>query len=161
MTPDPAARPLDGTDRREWPTGRLLALAARLATQRFNEGLADLGLTHAQYLALHVLTDGPCSQAAAAQRLGVTDQTMSRTIDWLCSAGLADRRRDDRDRRRHTIAATPAGHAAYEAAARHEVLESLDAVPGLREALIAALDDLAPTGWRDAGAVAGRAAAHA
>jgi DNA-binding MarR family transcriptional regulator len=103
-----------------WPTGRLLAVAARLVEQRWTAVLADLDLTHAGLIALHVLRDGPLPQRTLAQRCQVTDQTMSRTLDRLAKAGFVTRTPDPADARRHLTRLTARGRAVHEQAVHAE-----------------------------------------
>jgi DNA-binding MarR family transcriptional regulator len=103
-----------------WPTGRLLAVAARLAEQRWVAVLAGMGLTHAGLIALHTLRDGPLPQRSLAQRCQVTDQTMSRTLDRLAKAGFVTRTPDPADARRHLTRLTARGRAVHERAVRAE-----------------------------------------
>lgn len=103
-----------------WPTGRLLAVAARLAEQRWVAVLAGMGLTHAGLIALHILRDGPLPQRSLAQRCQVTDQTMSRTLDRLAKAGFVTRTPDPADARRQLTRLTVHGRAVHERAVRAE-----------------------------------------
>ncbi|OXM70096.1 MarR family transcriptional regulator [Amycolatopsis vastitatis] len=103
-----------------WPTGRLLAVAARLAEQRWAAVLAGMGLTHAGLIALHTLRDGPLPQRSLAQRCQVTDQTMSRTLDRLAKAGFVTRAPDPADARRHLTRLTAHGRTVHEQAVRAE-----------------------------------------
>lgn len=103
-----------------WPTGRLLAVAARLVEHRWEAVLGDLGLTHAGLIALHTLRDGPLPQRALAKRCQVTDQTMSRTLDRLAKAGFVTRTADPADARRHVTRLTARGRAVHEQAVRAE-----------------------------------------
>lgn len=115
-----------------WPTGRLLAMAARVVEGRFEGFLNGLGLTHAGLIALHHLAGGPLSQRELARLCRVTDQTMSRTVDRLARAGHAGRAADPRDRRRSVVTITGEGAGAL-AAARSEEQRS--------EQLLGAVDD--------------------
>jgi DNA-binding MarR family transcriptional regulator len=103
-----------------WPTGRLLAAAARLVEQRWVAVLDGMGLTHAGLIALHTLRDGPLPQRTLAQRCQVTDQTMSRTLDRLARAGFITRTADPADGRRHLTRLTESGAAVHEEAVRAE-----------------------------------------
>lgn len=103
-----------------WPTGRLLAVAARLVEHRWAAVLDDLGLTHAGLIALHTLRDGPLPQRTLAQRCQVTDQTISRTLDRLAKAGFVTRSPDPADARRHVTRLTTRGRAVHERAVRAE-----------------------------------------
>ncbi len=121
-----------------WPTGRLLAVAARLVEQRWVTVLAGLGLTHAGLIALHSLRDGPLPQRTLAQHCQVTDQTMSRTLDRLAKAGFVTRTPDPADARRHLTRLTSAGRAVHERAVRAEpaLLGGLGADPAFRGRLL-------------------------
>lgn len=113
--PEPAAAaaaPGDD-DVTTWATGRLLSTAARLVEQRWNEGLAAHGLTHAGFGVLAHLLQQPLSQHEVAARTKVEDQTMSRTLDRLERAGHVDRSPDPADRRRRLVRLTDAGRAAF------------------------------------------------
>ncbi|OAP24073.1 MULTISPECIES: MarR family winged helix-turn-helix transcriptional regulator [Amycolatopsis] len=80
---DPGKTAPDTGELASWPTGRLLAVAARLVEQRWTAVLAELGLTHTGLIVLHLLGEGPLAQRALARRCEVTDQTMSRTLERL------------------------------------------------------------------------------
>lgn len=107
-------------DLSSWPTGRLLAVAARLVEHRWAAVLDGMGLTHAGLIALHTLRDGPLPQRALAQRCQVTDQTMSRTLDRLAKAGFVTRTADPGDARRHLAELTAHGRAVHERAVQAE-----------------------------------------
>jgi len=103
-----------------WPTGRLLATAARATENRWHAALDGLGLTHAGLVALHLLDDGPLAQADLARAARVEAQTMSRTLERLERAGHVRREPHPTDRRRILVARTPAGDATL---ARAQVVE--------------------------------------
>jgi MarR family transcriptional regulator, organic hydroperoxide resistance regulator len=103
-----------------WPTGRLLATAARATENRWHDALDGLGLTHAGLVALHLLDDGPLAQADLARAARVEAQTMSRTLERLERAGHIRREPHPTDRRRILVARTPEGDAAL---ARAQVVE--------------------------------------
>jgi len=114
-TSEPDADPLAA-----WPTGRLLATAARATENRWHAALDGLGLTHAGLVALHLLDDGPLAQADLARAARVEAQTMSRTLDRLERAGHVRREQHPTDRRRVLVARTSEGDAAL---ARAQVVE--------------------------------------
>ncbi|UOX91278.1 MarR family transcriptional regulator [Amycolatopsis sp. FBCC-B4732] len=127
-----------------WPTGRLLAAAARLVEQRWVTVLAGMGLTHAGLIALHSLRDGPLPQRTLAQHCQVTDQTMSRTLDRLAKAGFVTRTPDPADARRHLTRLTSAGRAIHERAVRAEpaLLGGLGADDAFRARLLEVITSL-------------------
>ena len=67
-------------------------------------------LTVTQRLALTFLVDeGPLRLGALAERMGTTEATATRTVDWLAGLGLAERAPHPTDRRGVLIAATLRG----------------------------------------------------
>ncbi|WP_335935105.1 MarR family winged helix-turn-helix transcriptional regulator [Streptomyces sp. PTD5-9] len=76
-------------------------LAAKLAAR-------DMKLWHMAVLS--ALVDfGPHAQRELASRLGIDRGDLVRIVDDLAGAGLVDRARDTADRRRVTVASSPAG----------------------------------------------------
>lgn len=138
-----------------WPVGRLLSAAARRMEREWNAHLAAWDLNHASHPVLVHLTSRPMSQRELAEACGVTEQTMSRVLARLERTGYVSRRPDPDDRRRHVIAITDAGTAAFVASAdpgpaQERVLEVLDARQReqLRDLLLLVVqpDDLVPPG---------------
>lgn len=134
-----------------WPTGRLLAVAARLVEQRWVAVLAGLDLTHAGLIALHTLRDGPLPQRTLARRCQVTDQTMSRTLDRLAKSGFVTRAPDPADARRHVTRLTTRGRAVHERAVRAEredpgLLGGLDDGDAFRARLLSLIAGLSAGG---------------
>ncbi|WP_020659701.1 MarR family winged helix-turn-helix transcriptional regulator [Amycolatopsis benzoatilytica] len=109
-----------GDELASWPTGRLLAVAARLVEQRWTAVLAGMRLTHAGLIVLHLLKHGPLAQRELARRCEVTDQTMSRTLDRLSREGFVARAADPADARRRLVQITAAGRAVHARAVRAE-----------------------------------------
>ncbi|MFF0579167.1 MarR family winged helix-turn-helix transcriptional regulator [Streptosporangium saharense] len=100
-------------DHASWATGRLLLVAARLVEREWNAVLADRGLTHAGFLALHVLQDGPLTQRELAARAYVEEQTIRPVLDRLERDGHIARERDTADRRRVMVTRTDLGKRTY------------------------------------------------
>lgn len=122
----------------EWPTGRLLSTASRLVEHAWLDALDERGLSHAGFIALHIIGENSTSQTDLAARARVENQTMSRTLDRLEREGYITRERDSRDRRRHIITRTPEGAAVWESARTLEAdvfPKSADTL-ALREALL-------------------------
>lgn len=122
----------------EWPVGRLLSVASRLVEHAWLDALADSGLTHAGFIALHIIGEQPTNQTALATRARVENQTMSRTLDRLERDGFVLRERDPGDRRRHIVTRTAEGAAAWESARNLEadVFPEVSDVESLRSALL-------------------------
>lgn len=114
-TPAPAPAPAqpNSEDPSTWPTGRLLSTAARLVENRWNEGLAGWGLTHAGFGVIAHLLAGPLSQHQIAGLTMVEDQTISRTLDRLERQGHIARTQDSNDRRRRVVSLTATGREAF------------------------------------------------
>lgn len=122
----------------EWPTGRLLSTASRLVEHAWLDALGDRGLSHAGFIALHIIGEVPASQTDVAARAHVENQTMSRTLDRLEREGYIKRERDAHDRRRHIITRTPEGASAWESARSLEadVFPEISDPTALRDALL-------------------------
>ncbi len=127
-------------------------------------------LTSARLSALSVIVfGGPRSLGSLAAAEGVAGPTMTRIVDGLVSAGLAERRPDPADGRAAVIAATGSGDKLMRAAAGRRI-EAISAAilqlpPADRRRLIAAarlLDRLAGAiRERGSGAIAARGRARA
>lgn len=122
----------------EWPTGRLLSTASRLVEHAWLDALDDKGLSHAGFIALHIIGDKPTSQTDLAARARVENQTMSRTLDRLEREGYILRERDPRDGRKHVITRTNEGTKAWNSARSLEadVFPQIADTQALREALL-------------------------
>lgn len=126
-----------------WPTGRLLSHVARDLERQWNAHLEAWDLNHASLPVLLALLGTNHSQRQLATASGVTEQTMSRTLDRLERLGYISRAPDADDARRRVVHLTEAGRTAALAAARPEVGERIahsalsdDQVAQLREILL-------------------------
>jgi len=121
-----------------WPLGRLLGAASRAVERAWAEALEQRGLTHAGLIVLHLLELGFDSQSELARMAQVEPQTMSRTVDRLEREGLVVRRPAPADRRRHVLAVTDQGRAAFAAVRglEDEVFPAVDDPEALRAALL-------------------------
>ena len=132
-----------------WPTGRLLSTASRMVEHAWHGALAEIGLTHAGLIVLHLLQAGPVAQKALAASAHVEVQTMSRTIERLEREGHVERRSDPADRRRQLVSLTAKGTEAWRRAHRLEV----DMFPGslehgpLRDALLEIIRSTSESRW--------------
>ncbi|MBF4463122.1 MULTISPECIES: MarR family winged helix-turn-helix transcriptional regulator [unclassified Rathayibacter] len=132
-----------------WPTGRLLSTASRMVEHAWFGALAEIGLTHAGLIVLHLLQGGPVAQKELAAAAHVEVQTMSRTIERLEREGHVERHSDPSDRRRQLVSLTAAGGEAWQRAHRLEV----DMFPGaldhgpLREALLEIIRSASHSRW--------------
>jgi len=90
------------------------------------------GVTPSRLSALSVIVfGGPRSLGALAAAEGVAGPTMTRIVDGLATAGLAERRPDPADGRAVLIAATTEGEALTRAAARRRIAAIASAISGL------------------------------
>jgi DNA-binding MarR family transcriptional regulator len=90
------------------------------------------GLTPARLSALSVIVfAGPQQLGGLAAAEGVAGPTMTRIVDGLVAAGLAERRPDPRDGRASEIAATPAGEVLMRAAAGRRISAIASAIAEL------------------------------
>ncbi|MFJ8014040.1 MarR family winged helix-turn-helix transcriptional regulator [Streptomyces sp. NPDC096339] len=92
--------------------GLLLAWHGSITQTRMKKALGAAGLTPRHAMTLMHLEDGPISQRALADRLEVDPSVLVGILNDLEGDGLAERRRDPADRRRHNVVITAAGQAA-------------------------------------------------
>lgn len=124
--------------------GLLLAWHGSVTQTRMKQAFGTAGLSPRHAMTLMNLEGGPISQRKLAERLEVDPSVLVGILNDLEGDGLAERRRDTADRRRHNVALTPAGSAVLDTtnAALDEVEQGLFA--GLsaadRTALRALLD---------------------
>lgn len=115
------------------PMTALLAGLGRDATARARRALRPLGLGAQQYLVLDQLRVlGQASQTELADALGIDRSNLATLAAELCDRGLAERSRDDADRRRYVLRLSPGGERLLRrtegaiAAAEDELLAPLD-----------------------------------
>ncbi len=97
----------------DWPTGRLLSVAARSVDQAWRRTLESLGLSRAGLIVLHLTASGPVALTELARGAHVTVQTMSRTVEKLVKSGHVQLTRDETDARRRLVERTPLGDEAF------------------------------------------------
>ena len=93
----------------QWPTGRLLSVAARSVEQAWRTTLEGMGLSHAGLVVLHLTASGPVALSDLARGAHVTVQTMGRTVENLEKSGHVRLLRDPSDARRKIVERTPLG----------------------------------------------------
>jgi DNA-binding MarR family transcriptional regulator len=95
-----------------------LAAVAPLATRWVERLLAqhDPPLTITQYLALRAIARDGVSGTDLARRSGVSGPAVSQLLAGLAASGLLERQPLDSDRRRVTLALSPAGRRAFRGA---------------------------------------------
>ncbi|WP_394250560.1 MarR family winged helix-turn-helix transcriptional regulator [Arthrobacter pityocampae] len=140
----------------EWSTSRLLTTAARLVDHAWNERLLDIGITHAGYTTLGVLSRvGTMTGAKLALAVHVQAQTIGKTIEKLERQGFISRIRDSVDRRSQRITITQSGIEALAKAENIErslmIGEGLESVE-LRRLLHGIIGELAPQRQKPAAA---------
>lgn len=100
-------------------TGALLVIAARTGQDRAKARLAPLGLSVQTCGVLNLLADeGPLSQQAIGEMLGIDRTTMVDLVDELEKAGIVRRERNPHDRRSYAVTLTPQGKVKQKRAAR-------------------------------------------
>lgn len=109
---------LTSADPMTWSIGRLLSTVARHLEAAWDDHLSGWGLSHATIPVLIHLLREPLSQRGLAERCGVTEQTMGRTIERMVRDGNIERSVHPEDRRAHRVSLTPSG--------RTKVLEAID-----------------------------------
>jgi DNA-binding MarR family transcriptional regulator len=90
--------------------GFLVSDLARLMRRDFDQRVAGMGLTQAQWRTLaHLGRNEGCRQADLAAVLEIAPITLARLVDRLEESGLAERRRHPTDRRAVQLYCTRAG----------------------------------------------------
>ncbi|MFD5078728.1 MarR family winged helix-turn-helix transcriptional regulator [Streptomyces sp. NPDC058371] len=90
--------------------GLELAFAGQMAGTRIQKALRALGLKNSHARVLMMLADeGATGQQALVQALEVDPSVLVAMLNDLETAGLAERRRDPADRRRHIVEISPRG----------------------------------------------------
>lgn len=142
-----------GSDVTQWPTGRLLSTAARLAEHGWDSHLSDWQLNHSSFGMLALVMADPLTQRELAARLHMAEQTVSRTVERMERLGYVTRTRSLRDRRRVVVSPTGKGRQVFGQAladdageAAFETLGSGDTAV-LRLALIRIVNDLSAKRW--------------
>jgi DNA-binding MarR family transcriptional regulator len=129
-------------------SGMLLVNLGRAVQRRFHDALKPSELTPRHMCVLDELRQGPMSQQALADRVGVDPTKLVGLLNDLEGRNLVLRRRDSADRRRHIVENSQEGEAhvdaalAVAAAVEDELLAALDAEQRaqLRELLILAAE---------------------
>ena len=99
--------------------GALLVIAARTGQERANSRLAPLGLTVRTCGVMNLLADqGPLSQQAIGELLGIDRTTMVEIVDQLEEAGIARRLPNPHDRRSYLVTLTAGGKGKQRRAAK-------------------------------------------
>ncbi|MGW0122272.1 MarR family winged helix-turn-helix transcriptional regulator [Streptomyces sp. NPDC003327] len=104
--------------------GFLLSFRGELTGARIRAALAVAGLHPRHAMTLMQLAPAPMSQRELATAMELDPSQLVAILNELESAGLAERRRDPADRRRHIVEITDAGTA---------VLDRIDAAVGAAE----------------------------
>jgi DNA-binding MarR family transcriptional regulator len=124
--------PNEARDRTLPCSGMLLLNLGRAAQRRFNEALRASELTPRHLCVLDELRQGPMSQQALADRIGVDPTKLVGLLNDLEGRELVLRRRDAADRRRHIVENSHEGQARVDAA--------LAVAAAVEDELLAALD---------------------
>ncbi|MFF5635482.1 MarR family winged helix-turn-helix transcriptional regulator [Streptomyces sp. NPDC012825] len=94
--------------------GFLLSFRGELTSARIRAALGVAGLHPRSVMALMQLAPGAMSQRELAAAMEVDPSQLVAVLNELEDGGLAERRRDPADRRRHIVEITEAGGAALE-----------------------------------------------
>jgi DNA-binding MarR family transcriptional regulator len=111
----------------------LLAQHGAITNDRMRKAFGLAGLTTRQCTTLMLLAGGRMSQQALAEALAVDPSVLVAILNDLERAGLAERRRDPADRRRHIVEITAAGNQA--------LARAQDAVSAVERELFSDLDE--------------------
>jgi MarR family transcriptional regulator for hemolysin len=99
---------------RHLPLGLLIARVGKQADRAFDDALAEAGGSRSSWLILlAVKTGAGGTQAAIAERVGISGPTLIHHLDRLQAAGLITRSRDAANRRVQRVALTASGERAF------------------------------------------------
>jgi len=98
--------------------GALLVIAARTGQELAKRRLSPLGLSVQLCGVLNLLAEGPVSQQALGEQLGIDRTTMVELIDQLEQQAVVVRRRNPADWRSYALGLTPRGRTVQKRAAR-------------------------------------------
>ncbi len=115
------------------PVGMLLVKLGLDAKRQFSEALKPTELTPRHVVALFELAQGPMTQQALGDAVGVDPSKLVGLLNDLEAENLVLRRRDRADRRRHIVEISEQGQARLAAAKR--------AVAAVDERLLEGLDE--------------------
>jgi DNA-binding MarR family transcriptional regulator len=113
---------------------RAVVMAGKVVTQRFEEKLAALSITHPQFRTLMAVRYGPKSglhMHRIAVWLGVTPRNVTAIVDALEGMGLVARVADPTDRRAFEVQLTAAGEDRTVAAMRVNKLDQKEVLGAL------------------------------
>ncbi len=139
-------------EERRTSAGLLLALVGQEAMRRLRAAHAAVELSPRSFQVLGLLHDrGDMSQADLHAAMDLDPSALVQLLNPLEERGLLERRRDVRDRRRHTVSITATGEAKLVEAAQaqrdaeHELFAALGAAQRRRlaELLLAVRDGIA------------------
>ena len=93
-------------------------IAARTGQELATRRLAPMGLSVRLCGVLNLLAEGPISQQALGEQLGIDRTTVVELIDGLEQQGVVVRRRNPSDRGSYALSLTPRGRTVQKRAAR-------------------------------------------
>lgn len=86
-----------------------MTVTARQMHKRFDQSVADIGVTRSQWTLIAVVSRHPgVTQREVAETLEMSEASVGRLIDRLCSDGMLVRQPKEDDRRAHCIHLTDA-----------------------------------------------------
>src|SRR5436309_2826413 len=136
---------------KQWPTLLMIKLG-RITMHRFTEALAPFGIRPRHVAALIELRDhGEVTQQSLCGQLHVDPTNLVAILNELERKGLATRRRDPEDRRRHLVEVSKKGIAVIERVS--EVMDGVedDLLDGLEPAEREQLEGLLTSIWERSG----------
>ncbi len=116
------------------PLGRLLGIAGRMVAARFHKVLDAQGLTHAGWQVLLALwKEDDLTQREVADRVYVTQATVTGVVDTLEREGFVTRTRDETDRRVVRVSLTKDGRRRLERTFKTVAAEMAPVFEGMSE----------------------------
>lgn len=122
--------------------GALLVIAARTGQELARRRLRPMGLTVQMCGVLNLLAEGPISQQALGEQLGIDRTTVVELIDGLEGQGVVVRVRNAADRRSYSLNLTPRGRVVQKRASKAFDAAAAEFFGALKPAEQKALSDM-------------------
>lgn len=113
--------------------GQLIHQTSRAWRQRLDQRLRPLGLSQARWRTIAHLSKGPMTQCALAERLGIEEPTLARSLASMENEGWIKRQNAEHDRRCKTVHLQRKSSALWKRieetarGLRHELVEAISA----------------------------------
>ncbi len=129
-----------------------LSVITRFFRSRFDQSMAELGVTRSQWTLIAVVARRPgLTQRVIAESLEIKEASAGRLIDKLCQDGMLTRQARDDDRRAYSVFLTDAAMPLVETLGDIARRNEDEAFRGITDAELSALDGVLERIYRNVG----------